>query len=99
LSPGRAGGVSLAVQPHSIRLGEVVRHSEPNLRLAECFDPETNTCGIAPICTLKPVLNRALTAFLESLNGTTLADLLANGGEEKIATAFVMINRRAATPP
>src|SRR5688572_15835554 len=59
IQAGRSGGLKLAREPHEIRLGEVVRHAEPNLRLVECFDRETNTCPIARICALKGMLNEA----------------------------------------
>ena len=94
LIPGRAGGVSLAKEPHLIRLGDVVRQAEPTLRLAECFDVKNNTCGIAPVCSLKPVLKEALTSFLTTLNRHTLADLLAGGMQDKIARKFVTISNR-----
>jgi len=35
VTPG--SGVRLTRDPQDIRLGEVVRYSEPNLRLVECF--------------------------------------------------------------
>ena len=94
LIPGRAGGVSLAKEPHLIRLGDVVRQAEPTLRLAECFDAKNNTCGIAPVCSLKPVLKEALTSFLTTLNRHTLEDLLAGGMQDKIARKFVTISNR-----
>ena len=94
LIPGRAGGVSLAMEPRLIRLGDVVRQAEPTLRLAECFDAENNTCGIASVCSLKPVLKEALSSFLTSLNRYTLADLLARGAQDKIAREFVTITNR-----
>ncbi len=97
LIPGRAGGVSLAREPHLIRLGDVVRQAEPTLRLAECFDAKNNACIISPVCSLKPVLKEALSSFLTTLNRYTLADLLANGMEEKIARKFVTIAERRAT--
>ena len=73
---GRSGGVRLARDPSEIRLGEVVRHAEPNLRLVECFDEETNTCPIISVCGLKAYLHEALRAFLTELDRHTLADLL-----------------------
>ena len=91
LIPGRAGGVALAKEPHLIRLGDVVRQAEPTLRLAECFDIKTNTCVIAPCCSLRPVLKEALTSFLATLNAYTLADLLAGGMGDRIANTFVTI--------
>jgi Rrf2 family nitric oxide-sensitive transcriptional repressor len=73
---GRHGGVRLAVPAESIRLGALVRQTEENLTLVECFDPATNTCPIAPACQLAGVLDEALTAFLAVLDRRTLADAL-----------------------
>ena len=91
LVPGRRGGVSLAKEPHLIRLGDVVLDAEQNLRLAECFDARNNTCLLAPVCSLKPVLNEALEAFLSSLNTHTLADLMARGAKNKMSAKFATI--------
>lgn len=91
LRKGRAGGVSLAIDPRDIRLGEVVRAAEPNLRIVECFDARANTCAITPVCTLRPVLNEALNSFLATLNRYTLADLLARGAQAKLANVFATI--------
>jgi Rrf2 family nitric oxide-sensitive transcriptional repressor len=85
---GRSGGVMLAREPGQIYLGDVVRIAEPNLRLAECFDNETNTCPIAGVCGLKGMLNEALTAFIASLNRYSVADILDHGGQRKLASAF-----------
>ena len=85
---GRSGGVTLARTPELIRLGDVIRQAEPNLRLAECFDEERNTCPIAGVCALKGMLNEALTAFLATLNQYTLADILNNGRRRKLASVF-----------
>jgi Rrf2 family transcriptional regulator, nitric oxide-sensitive transcriptional repressor len=85
---GRSGGVMLAREPHLIALGDVIRHAEPNLRLAECFDRESNTCPIAPQCALKGMLNEALEAFLATLNQYTIADVLRNEGRRKLASLF-----------
>ena len=95
LIPGRAGGIRLAKEPRIIRLGDVVRAAEPNMRLAECFDRRENTCVLTPVCSLKPVLNEALTAFLASLDRYTLADLLSGGTQQKMASLFVRIESAA----
>jgi len=88
IQAGRSGGISLAREPHLIPLGDVVRIAEPNLRLAECFDRETNTCPIASVCGLKGMLNEALQAFLSTLNRYTIADVLDKGARGKLAGAF-----------
>ena len=85
---GRSGGVTLKREPEAIRLGDVVRAAEPNMRLVECFDRATNTCVIAPVCALKGMLQEALDAFLDALNRHTLADIMHDSGREKLMTAF-----------
>jgi Rrf2 family nitric oxide-sensitive transcriptional repressor len=85
---GRSGGVILARKPDQIRLGDVVRSAEPNMRLVECFDRETNTCPIASVCALKGMLNEAMNAFLASLNQYTIADVLQSSGQRKLAGVF-----------
>jgi len=87
--PGRAGGVRLAKDPGNIQLGQVVRHTEANLHLVECFDMETNTCPIAAVCGLKSYLNQALQAFLRELDKHTLDELLAGHRGRKLAATFV----------
>lgn len=73
---GRHGGVRLARPAEQIRLGQLIQQTEENLTLVECFDPETNTCPIAPACRLAGVLDEALAAFLQVLDRKTLADAL-----------------------
>jgi Rrf2 family transcriptional regulator, nitric oxide-sensitive transcriptional repressor len=92
---GRSGGVALGREPHQIRLGQVARHAEPDLRLVECFDGETNTCPIAPACMLKGVLAEALQAFLETLDRYTLADVLTPEAAQKFTQLLTI---RAAAP-
>lgn len=75
---GRNGGLRLARAPAEINVGALVRRTEPDFHLVECFDRETNTCAIAPVCDLKDVLHEAQAQFLHVLDGYTLADLLAN---------------------
>lgn len=74
---GRAGGVRLARPADAIVIGDVVRATEDNLSLVECFDPETNQCPIAPACGLAPALDEALKAFLGVLDRYTIADFVA----------------------
>lgn len=73
---GRGGGLRLACAPESIRIGEVVRHTETDFRMAACFDRGNSSCLLTPACALKNVLGAAIGAYLEVLDGTTVADLL-----------------------
>lgn len=77
---GRTGGISLARPPEEIVIGRVVRDLEPDLRLVECFDMETNTCLIASCCGLTRALEDARTRFFETLDAYTLADVTKNRG-------------------
>lgn len=74
---GRVGGVRLARPAAEINVGEVVRATEDNLNLVECFDPATNRCPIAPACALAPILDEALRAFFDVLDCYSLAELTA----------------------
>jgi Rrf2 family nitric oxide-sensitive transcriptional repressor len=94
VSPGRSGGVSLARDAHSIRLGDVMRSTEANLRLVECFDAETNTCPIITICQLKTVFAEALNGFLSVLDRYTLADLLNGRSRTGLARVFAASSKR-----
>lgn len=73
---GRGGGMRLLREPRLIRLGDVVRASETDLRLVECFDAAANTCTLMPGCRLRRVFGQAMQAWLAVLDGQTLADLV-----------------------
>ena len=72
---GAGGGIRLGRPPESIRIGDVVRAMEPDFALVECFRPD-NACVITPACRLPHLLEEAAAAFLATLDGYTLADLL-----------------------
>ncbi|WP_420473390.1 RrF2 family transcriptional regulator [Noviherbaspirillum sp. ST9] len=77
---GRSGGLRLGKEPEDINIGDVVRGTEPDFMMVECFSRETNECILSPSCELHDVLRRATNAYLEVLSGVTLADLLRNSG-------------------
>lgn len=74
-SRGRNGGIRLARAARDISVGEVVRSTEPDFDLLECFNPVTNKCVITPSCTLKSVLINAQATFIGTLDKYSLADL------------------------
>jgi Rrf2 family nitric oxide-sensitive transcriptional repressor len=78
---GRGGGVRLAQPADKILVGAVVRRTEMGPCLTECLEPETNTCPLASACRFRTILGRALEAFLNVLDGYTLADLVVGGDE------------------
>ncbi|MBC3884770.1 RrF2 family transcriptional regulator [Undibacterium griseum] len=73
---GRNGGLRLHSAPADINIGQVVRNTETDFYMAECFDKASNTCAYAPACHLKKVLNDATRAYLDVLDHVTLEDLI-----------------------
>lgn len=72
---GRGGGLRLLKDPADIRVGDVVRASETDFRMVECFDSDTNACMLSPNCRLKHVLGAAMQAYFRELDAATLADI------------------------
>jgi len=75
---GRGGGLRLAVTPAEVNVGWVIRRTEPDFHLVECFDRATDTCPITPACMLKKVLHEARRNFFDTLDRYTLEDFLAS---------------------
>lgn len=73
---GRNGGLRLSKDPSQINIGEVVRNTESDFFMAECFDHADTCCAYAPACALKGVLSKATAAYLAILDEVTLADLI-----------------------
>lgn len=71
---GRSGGLRLTRPADEIGLGRIIRLTEPDFALVECFGG-ANACLITPSCRLKGVLGRGLAAFLAEMDRYTLADL------------------------
>lgn len=85
---GRAGGIRLGMRPDQIRLGTVVRLTEPDFNMVECFDEMHNRCALSPLCRLKNALAVATDAYLKTLDQLTLSDILQ--GPEKAASPFAL---------
>jgi Rrf2 family transcriptional regulator, nitric oxide-sensitive transcriptional repressor len=85
---GRAGGIRLGVRPDQIRLGAVVRLTEPDFNMVECFDETQNHCALSPTCALKHALAGATDAYLERLDRLTLSDILH--GSAKACATFAL---------
>jgi Rrf2 family nitric oxide-sensitive transcriptional repressor len=75
---GRNGGIRLARPPADITVGEVVRLMEKNLALLYCMREEAtdDVCPLMPACKLRRVFFNAQKQFLQTLEASTLADIL-----------------------
>lgn len=71
---GRSGGLKLAKPANDIRLGDVVRKTEPDFAVVECFSTGSQ-CVISGCCRLPDVMNEAVSAFLGALDRHTLASV------------------------
>lgn len=76
---GPRGGLRLARAADGIRVGDVVRRTEPEAPLVPCAG-----CVIQPGCGLPAVLDRAMAAFMAVLDQCTVADLVATRREALI---------------
>ena len=73
---GRGGGMRLMRPATEINVGAVVRATETDFTLVECFDPASNQCRLSSHCQLQGVLGQAMGSFFRVLDRYTLADLL-----------------------
>lgn len=89
---GRGGGLKLARDPASLKLGDVVRATEDGFALVECFGT-SNSCVVSAACGLRSPLQEALSAFLAVLDRYSVSDLMKNP-----ATARRMHRLLSATP-
>ncbi len=77
---GRNGGLRLGREPKDINIGALVRETETDFFMAECFDRTHDTCPLTPNCKLKGALWSATQAFLGELDKLTLEDMLPDAG-------------------
>ena len=73
---GRNGGVRLARPADQITLLDVVKTTEDNFAMAECFENDASECPLVDSCGLNSALRRALNAFFEVLSEYTIDDLV-----------------------
>lgn len=72
---GRSGGLLLAHPPAAIRIGDVVRLTEPDFAVVECF-ATGNQCVLTGACKLSGMMGEAIAAFQATLDRYTLADII-----------------------
>lgn len=73
---GRNGGVRLGRPATGITLFDVVRVTEENFAMAECFETDAAECPLVDSCALNSALREALNAFFEVLSRHTIDDLV-----------------------
>jgi len=89
---GRGGGVRLAQDPASLRLGAIVAELEGSGCLVDC---RRGPCPLAGRCLLKSALDGAERSFIRELDRFTLADVVAN----QTKTALYKLVAASATGP
>lgn len=80
---GKGGGIRMLARPEEINLGALVRETEKNSSLVECFTADSSKCRIMPACRLTGILAEAQEAFYQVLDKYTVADLIKNPGSLK----------------
>jgi Rrf2 family transcriptional regulator, nitric oxide-sensitive transcriptional repressor len=73
---GRGGGMRLLKEAREINIGDVVRQTETDFTMVECFNPTSNLCGLSQRCKLKGLLQQATASYLAVLDDMTLEDLV-----------------------
>lgn len=76
---GRNGGIRLARSANTISIGEVVRATESNFYLTDCFDTANRDCPLVDSCGVNRILAEALKAFFAVLDSYTIADVAKDG--------------------
>ena len=89
---GRGGGIALALPADEVRLGQLVRRTETQTALVECFDKVRNTCPIDGACRLKGLLAGAAESFYASLDRHTLADLVAGAPRARLRRTLLALS-------
>ncbi len=86
---GKGGGMRLARAPDAINVGALVRDTEDNMDIAECFSAENQNCPMLPDCVLQSILREARKSFLATLDFYCLSDIV----RETIPPAVVPLIR------
>ncbi|WP_256750164.1 Rrf2 family transcriptional regulator [Mesorhizobium sp. Mes31] len=71
---GRSGGLALGLRPEMIRIGDVIRLTEPDFAVVECF-ATGNQCVLTRSCKLSSMFGEAMASFQSILDRYTLADV------------------------
>ncbi|MDN5248843.1 iron-responsive transcriptional regulator RirA [Bartonella sp. TP] len=84
---GRNGGIYLTKPAQEISVAEVIKVTEDNFAMAECFENEAAECPLLDSCGLNAAFNKALRAFFTVLEQTTIAQLQRPNFKERLGLA------------
>ena len=83
---GPHGGVRLAVAPSAIRVGQVIRAVEPRFQACGPMDQIMSQTPISPVeRALDRVIGQGFAAFIETLDRTSIANLVAPAASANVA--------------
>ena len=92
---GRNGGVRLGKPAAEINLFDVVRVTEENFAMAECFENDATECPLVDSCALNTALREALNAFFGVLERYTIEDLVKARPNVRALLGIDLIERPA----
>lgn len=75
---GKGGGIRLNKDPENINIGKVIRETEPNFHIVECFNSENVSCRLTGNCKLKIILHKSMNRFYDVLDKATLDSIISN---------------------
>ena len=78
---GRNGGLRLACDPATLRIGTVLRELEGDAELVDC---EGTGCQLSGNCLLRAALKAGMRAFYDTMDGYTLAMIVQGDTGEQI---------------
>lgn len=94
---GRNGGVRLAKPASQITLFDVVRVTEDNFSMAECFNNDASECPLIDSCALNAALRKALGAFFDVLESFSIEDLIKGRPDMRSLLGIDLLPRFAVT--
>ena len=89
----------MAKPASDITLFDVVRVTEDNFAMAECFSNDASDCPLIDSCALNAALRKALGAFFEVLDGYTIEDLVKDRPDMRALLGIDLLPRFASAPP
>jgi Rrf2 family nitric oxide-sensitive transcriptional repressor len=95
-SKGKGGGLRLSRPAEEIRVGGVLRQTEPAGAIINCFEPP---CPLRRDCLLKTALDDAYEVFFRELDRYTLADVAETPSLKRLVQLTLREKSLAANVP